>query len=119
MWGLLAFGLFHMHKRVAQGCKHCYAVLLNHQEEKMKVSRALIIKYVSDDNDKTMAFYMDRIGEIPAGEIMMTLCALAMQMGIAGGKTKDEIRQVLVETFDDLSEETFKKMMDEQNSHIH
>jgi len=85
----------------------------------VKVNRALIVKYVTDDEDKTMAFYMDRIGDIPAAEVMMTLCALAMQMGLAGGKTKDEVRESLVEVFNGLPEEDFKKMLDEQNAHIH
>lgn len=85
----------------------------------MKINRALIVKYLTDDDDKIMAFYLDRIGDIPAGEIMMTLCALALQMGLAAGKTKEEIKVILTETFDGLSEEDFKRMIDETTSHIH
>lgn len=77
----------------------------------MQINRALIIKYLTNDEDNIAAFYVDRIGNITNAEILLSLCALALQMGLAVGRTKESTKDVLLEMLDSLSEEDFKKRL--------
>jgi CRISPR/Cas system CSM-associated protein Csm2 small subunit len=77
----------------------------------MQSNRALIIKYITNDDDDIAAFYLDRIGNLTNAEIMLSLCALSLQLGLAVGRTKEETKNVLVEMLDSLSEEDFKRRL--------
>lgn len=77
----------------------------------MQINRALIIKYLTNEEDNIAAFYVDRIGNITNAEILLSLCALALQMGLAVGRTKESTKDVLLEMLDSLSEEDFKKRL--------
>ena len=79
----------------------------------MQSTRALIIKYVTDDEDNIAAFYMDRIGNLTNAEVIMTLCALSLQLGLVSGKSKEETKIFLHEIYDSLSEDDFKKRLND------
>lgn len=77
----------------------------------MQINRALILKFLTNEEDNIAAFYVDRVGNVTNAEILLALCALALQMGLAVGRTKESTKDVLLEMLDSLSEEDFKKRL--------